>query len=255
MFNQITIASYLPFLERKQHIKNFMSRASELDIPITCDTFRQAAVASLLSEHIESQNVSRPSVLVIGDGFGVLSSLLKTKFPEARFTLVDLGKVLLFQNMHLQVSFPEAKFYLQTPETSRAEDWDFRFVAAEQVRDVRLEEDFFDLVINVASMQEMTGAWIELYFALIRKTIKEGGLFYCCNRAKKILNENEVIEIEKYPWRSADRLIFFEEPPFYRWFFSYRRTPIHLKVFGIPVPFGRRFDGEMRHCLVRLTKS
>lgn len=93
------------------------------------------------------------------------------------------------------------------------------------------------------------------YFTFIRSHLSAEGLFYCCNREEKVLPGSEVLRFDDYPWNKADSHLLDEEPPFYRWFFSPRPTARSLKIADISVPFGRLFDGPMRHRLTRLSRK
>jgi len=104
-------------------------------------------------------------------------------------------------------------------------------------------------------MQEMTPDVVARYFTFIRSHISADGLFYCCNRKEKILPGGEILRFNDYPWDKMDRHLLDEEPPYYRYFFSFRPTSRHLKVASIPVPFGRLFDGSMWHRLTQLSRQ
>jgi len=93
------------------------------------------------------------------------------------------------------------------------------------------------------------------HFTFIRSYISPDGFFYCCNREEKVLPGGEILRFDDYPWHKMDRHLLDEEPPFYRWFFSFRPTSRHLRVASIPVPFGRLFDGPMRQRLTHLSQK
>ena len=53
-----------------------------MDLDLTLDVFRQICTIALLNEYIpEAMRRKRLHVLMIGDGYGVLSSLFKEIFP------------------------------------------------------------------------------------------------------------------------------------------------------------------------------
>lgn len=69
-------------------------------------------------------------------------------------------------------------------------------------------------------MQEMSSSWVHRYFDFIRANRADFACFYCCNRELKELLGGERQVFVEYPWRSKDKVVFDEEPLFYRLFFS-----------------------------------
>ena len=222
------------------------------------DVFRQCCIASILEPYIAQWR--NPKILLIGDGYGILSGLLKIRFPESRLFLVDIFPALLSQAVVLGVSMPEIRQELTYSAGLRKNETGDCNTPAEitfcHANDLSLlDGNTFHLVINVASMQEMTPDAVGSYFTFIRSHLSTEGLFYCCNREEKVLPGSEILRFADYPWHKMDKHLLDEEPPFYRWFFSPRPTARHLKVGTIPLPFGRLFDGPMRHRLTRLSRK
>jgi hypothetical protein len=265
VFHYATILSYLVFLPYRSRIlpwmmyaRKMLSSLDDLDMFLSYDVFRQCCIASILEPHIAQWR--NPNILLIGDGYGILSGLLKIRFPDSRLFLVDIFPALLFQAVVLSKCMPRIRQKLTYSGGLRKnEDGDCN-ASAEitfcHANDLSLlEEKIFHLAINVASMQEMALDSVRNYFHYLRSHLSADGLFYCCNREEKILSGSEILRFDDYPWNKTDRHLLDEEPPFYRWFFSPRRTERNLKVFAVPVPFGRLFDGPMRHRLTRLSRT
>jgi hypothetical protein len=221
------------------------------------DVFRQCCIASLLEPYIA--NRTNPKILLIGDGYGILAALLKTRFSESQVYLVDILPALLFQAVVIGKSLPAARHEptYSSGLKKKAVDLDSKseIIYCHAVDLELLEGITFHFIVNVASMQEMTPDVVASYFSFIRSHIRADGIFYCCNREEKVLPEGEILRFEDYPWDKLDQHFLDEEPSFYRWFFSFRPTDRHLKVANIPVPFGRLFDGPMRHRLTRLSRK
>lgn len=249
-FEWLTITSYLAALENRGNILKWMKLANshlkalkKLHISFTYDVFRQCCVAATLEEHIKK--FDNPSLLMIGDGYGLLSVLIKDRFPNTTIHFVDILPALFFQATTMMLSFPESKHQLASEKTPNKPD--FIYCHPNNLQDIC--EYKYDLCVNVASMQEMNMESINNYFKLIRNQLKPGGLFYCCNRIEKQHPNGEIIRFNEYPWQENDKTIFCETPAFYRWFFSNGKTTRKLKIGGIQIPFGRLFDGDFLHKL------
>lgn len=202
---------------------------------LSYDCFRQTASLSAICEHFKADRKDVFDVLIIGDGYGFLSSLMKKRYPKCRIVLADIGNVLFFQAVNLQKIFPGHQHCL-------AEDGhdgsDFIYCPTERLYNMKTCR--YKLIINIASMQEMNNSTVCGYFDYIRENAEKDNFFYCCNRVFKKLPGGEEIKFEKYPWKPNDIHYIDEEPAFYRYFISGR------------YPFIRYFDGKMRHRLTRM---
>mgnify|MGYP000964842155 CR=1 FL=1 len=227
---------------------------------LTYDSLRQAALAANLAKWIGKIGISPKQICMIGDGYGVLGFLLKQIYPKSKITFIDIGNTLTFCSIFIGKNFNNNSFSLLGPSSTKmreknnspeVDSSDFCFIPAENIRSIELNARF-DLFINVASMQEMTPFWISWYFEFIRKHKSSKSAFYCCNREYKTLPGGEELIFEKYPWDARDKIIFDEEPRFYRWFFSRELGRKNYLVFGIPIPFMKSFDGRLKHRLLLL---
>lgn len=216
-------------------------------LQLTMDVFRQVCTVVLIARHLEKIEVSSPRFLMIGDGYGVLSSLLKWRYPDASVVVVDLGRPLLFQSYLNQRAHPGSTHTL-VGENSAWADADFVYCPAEQLD--LLAGLHFDAAANIASMQEMTTAQIGRYFSFLRQALKPRNLFYCCNRERKELEGGDVSEFNRYPWSRTDRILVNGTCPWHRYFFSIGR--IGGRQDGLPVPVIARYDGRVLHRLVEM---
>jgi hypothetical protein len=176
--------------------------------------------------------------MVIGDGYGFLSSVIKRLYPFAKIVLVDIGKVLLFQCVNLQVIFPKNLHLGILNGFEISGKFDFLYCPAEDIE--KLTGINFQLVVNISSMQEMDMTTIKRYFDYIRFHVTPDNLFYCCNRESKELPGGETINFSDYPWMKEDRHLIDEEPAFYRYYFTGK------------FPFIRYFDGPIHHRLTNM---
>jgi RimJ/RimL family protein N-acetyltransferase len=213
-------------------------------IQMTMDVFRQACTAALLEHHIAAWRA--PRFLMIGDGYGVLSSLVKMLYPDAAIAAVDLGRPLLFQAYLNQCAHPTATHALAGAGTGWAET-EFLYCPAEQLD--LLAGLKFDVAVNIASMQEMTASQIGRYFSFMRQALKPRNMFYCCNRERKELVGGETSTFQRYPWGPNDRIIIDGVCPWHRYFFSVTR------VAGVPVPVAASYDGRVLHRLAAMATT
>ncbi|MDO8748007.1 MAG: putative sugar O-methyltransferase [Candidatus Omnitrophota bacterium] len=234
----------LTYFIKLQHKKEILTLIEESRVIIkkinsylSYDCFRQICSLSVIRQYLKIDHHEEFNILVIGDGFGFLSALLKKIYPNCKITLLDLGKVLLFQAINLQRIYPKQTHFLIT-NSFDAGEVDFLYVPAD--KSMNMKNLKYRLLINIASMQEMDYKTINDYFALMRRNSAKDNLFYCCNRKQKILPGGEVINFSRYPWVNTDRYLVDEVCPFYKYHFS--------AVF----PFIHKFDGVFIHRLANL---
>lgn len=230
-----------------QDIKNAKTIVGRMGLWFSQDAFRQVCTLNLIRRQLGRTAPTR--ILLIGDGPGILSSLLHTQYPNARLFLADLGPVLFFQCYNHHKAFP---FKLQSVTDDNANEnveAIFNYCPADRLDS--LPKHDFDLAINVASMQEMDAAVTATYFELLR--YHNTSLFYCCNRLEKHLVGGEISLFMDYPWIPADEHLIDEPCPWHQWFFGRSGSP-HVKFLGFPVPFMHRYDGQHWHRLTRLAK-
>jgi hypothetical protein len=177
------------------------------------------------------------NVCVIGDGYGYLGALIKSFDPGVKVTSVNLGRGLLFDAYYTVLRFPNANIALYGEQS--IDDKDFVFLAAEDYS--ALEYMPQDLVINIASMQEMNIAVVQNYVGYIRRRDGIRPFFYCCNRIEKILPDGESIRFDDYGWIPEDEIIFDEPCPWYQTF------PKGIIARWLP------FDGVHKHRLILLS--
>lgn len=233
-----TIALHLATLPRRRRLRAEYRRLKRVTAAMglhpTFDAFRQCCSLELLDRTWSA--AAPPRVVVIGDGHGVLSALIKDRWPDASVTLIDLGRTLLFQTVNCQRGAPESRHVL-AGAGSLLEN---AFIYCPADRLDAIGHLRFDIAINIASMQEMTPETVAGYFALLRRQLMSESYFYCCNRERKVLPGGEVSVLAEYPWRADDRVHLDEPCPWHQYFL----TPLP--------PFLRHYDGRHRHRLVTL---
>ena len=251
--DQACIAAHLAQLPHRRRILSLLRRlrtvCRAMGTDPTMDAFRQACTLELLDRHVTHAIRQHVRLVIIGDGQGTLAALAKSLWPGARITLVDLGRTLLFQALHCQKAYQRSRHVLVTQGVPHI-DADFAYCPADQVG--ALEGETFDLAVNVASMQEMTAATVADYFAFLRRRLAPTGLFYCCNRQRKVLPDGEVSSFAHYPWNVRDRVLVDGACPWHQFFASPSRTAPKLTIGGVAIPLFRRYDGPHVHRLAAL---
>ncbi len=216
-------------LPRKKELLKLSAKALSvcraMKRPFNFDVFRQLYCLAVIKENFGVQGAPElcRNVLMVGDGYGILSAVFKEVFPESRLVLVDLGKTLLLQAAYCQLAHPGKKHRLFNEVDASSSD--FVYCPAEFLE--KLEGLRFDLAVNIVSMHEMNAGSIRRYFDFFRKNMNERNLFYCCNREYKQLKGGEKTLFSDYPWHPEDK-IFFDEPcPWHQVFLSRRsgRSP------------------------------
>jgi hypothetical protein len=101
-----------------------------------------------------------------------------------------------------------------------------------------------DMVINIASMQEMDPPIVSSYFDNIRALSRVRKLlFYCCNRQEKKLPDGTISRFADYPWGDDDQIIVDS------------LCPWHQNYYSIIPPFYRAYDGPHSHRLISTQRS
>lgn len=219
------------------------------------DCFKQVCSLGLIMKYMsEEMKRKRLIFMVIGDGYGFLSSLIKSTFPDSTIVLVDIGKTLLFQAFYCQKAHPEC-IHSGIDEEYDLETTDFLYCPTEHLE--KIEMFNYDVAINIASMQEMNFQTIERYFSFLRRNCNIDNLFYCCNRELKVLPGGEVVEFKKYPWDDNDKHLIDEYCPWYKYFLSLLSCQAQNgpRIFGIRIPFINYFDGPILHRLTVLSTN
>jgi len=255
VFSWMTILMYMLSLQDRMVLFRIMviarKVAARMGLDFSYDCFRQVCSLQLIGKY-SSLGRGRGTCLVIGDGYGFLSCLLKDVYPDCRVILIDLGKTLLFQARHCQNAFPSARHLLvDFNNDCNIEDADFVYCPAEKIDSIRT---FIHVcwAINIASMQEMNKGTVESYFSFLRDVLVQDNLFYCCNRKEKIMHGGEVSRFYEYPWNPMDKNFIDGACPWHKFFLSHRRAKHGPTFFGIRVPFVNYFNGQHFHRLSRL---
>lgn len=216
------------------------------------DMFRQARTLTFLENQRHGIAADTRNWVVIGDGFGVLTSHLLLKNPNARVFLINLDKTLLADLVYIRMVFPEtfdqmtrlvqSREQLHSSLAPRQRGASSPRLIAIRARDQNLLSEVpADVVINVASMQEMRMVDIHGYFEAMRSVAEHREvLFYCCNREEKYHPDGTLIRFADYPWQENDDVLVDELCPWHDQFYTFRPPGYHP------------YDGKIVHRLIRV---
>ena len=233
-----------------REITNKQHREYDLDV------LRQALTLSFLDQKV-GESINCKSILcVIGDGFASMTTLILANKSAGCIVLINLTKTLLVDLYYLRLWMGADKFENTVDLIVNDEDIDLvlekrsrlasegaQQIIAIQASDHQLMKKFpIDMVINIASMQEMNPQTIDSYFDSMRSiAANKKVLFYCCNREEKILPDGTVTRFMDYPWLLSDDILFEDLCPWHQQYYSTRP------------PFYRPYDGPIIHKLVALS--
>lgn len=144
-----------------------------------------------------------PVIAEIGAGYGGIISKAKKKYPKARFVIFDLPELSAVQTFYIYNAFPKSKFFYLKDLIERGdkifnEEFDFMILPGWMIN--KVPDKYFDLIINMRSMMEMSFEIINFYFKHIHRTAKNGSLFACFNRYHKKSHSEENIIMKNYPF-------------------------------------------------------
>ena len=213
-----------PFPDRADSIRLGRLIATRQNRQITFDMLRQCFTLALIRNHLDLG--SDDCNLVIGDGYGVLSSLLLLQAPHRRSICVNLTKPLILDLAYSRQAIPDIRLALVTNgEEMRAAlaDESIRIIGVRADDFQAIQEAAIGLAVNVVSMQEMDPPVIENYFRMLRRNKAKQTAFYCCNKLYKKLNDGTELRFNDYPWRTGDDIRQDSICPWSQWY--YDKTP------------------------------
>jgi hypothetical protein len=222
--------------------------ASRTNRMFTYDILRQVLSLALIREHM-SLDGEGPGALVIGDGLGVMTSLLALAAPRRKIVVVNLIKSLFLDVTYIRRAAPDATVALAETEA----DMD-RALADPIVRVIAVQADDAGLIrrapiglaVNIVSMQEMNPDVVAAYFSILRENPAAETVFYCANRLAKPLPDGTVVRFADYPWRANDTVLVDAVCTWAQWTYS-RRPPFWHYRWGD--------DVVTWHRLARLAKD
>lgn len=219
------------------------------------DVLRQGLTLAFIKARIPDEIGPNVDCCIIGDGFASMTTLLLASGSARTVVLVNLTKTLLVDLWYLKLWMGEHKFEsrvsLVTDSHELSEALATRPNGGEGVRVIAIQASDhellrhcpIDIVLNIASMQEMDPPVISAYFDDLRAIASRRKLhFYCCNREEKRLPDGTVTKFDSYPWKEADEVLVDE------------LCPWHQQYYTLLPPRYAPYDGRIRHRLLLMAE-
>jgi hypothetical protein len=238
----------IPFRRQGRQFPDFMKILQcaigvhkERNTSLLLGTLRQALSLAFLQKHLALDQLTGP-IVVIGDGFGIMSSLILSYLSDAKIkvVVVNLTQNLLIDVFFIKKSVPFANICLVKDTEAYHEslkDSEVNTICIQADNAQVIKSEAMGLVINIASMQEMNPYVIAEYFDFMRTSANQKTYFYCANRIEKTLPDGTVVSFFKYPWHSDDQIIVDELCPWHQYNYNYKRPPFYFRYAG---PFQHR---------------
>ena len=191
----------------------------------THDMLRQVLSLTLISKHINLEGRGDCN-LVIGDGFGVLTSLFLLAVPERKTIIVNLSKSLLLDLVYIQRAVPDVGIALADNEEDVRQalsDPTIRLIALQADNAACATVAPIGISANVVSMQEMDPDVVSGYFRILRDNPAKETVFYCANKLTKTLPDGTEVRFKNYPWMLEDHIFHNSACPWSQWYYS--KTP------------------------------
>ena len=148
---------------------------------------------------------------------------------------INLRKTLLVDLIYLKKAIGDKRFERETAIINSKDSINslkskHKYVAIEAENYELLEYINKDLVINIASFQEMSKQVIDNYFKFIYNKSGKHFYFYLCNREEKELPDGEKIKFKNYNFEFDDQILENELCPWHQYF--YMKYPPFFKKYG-----------------------
>lgn len=129
----------------------------------------------------------------------VLVNLTKTVLVDLCYLTLWMGAKDVETSVNLVVNEKGLEQALENPDPQRA-DVPRQIVAIQAFDHQLLQHCPLDVVVNIASMQEMDPPVVAGYFEYLRVVARKRDLlFYCCNRLEKKLPDGTVTKFAYWP--------------------------------------------------------
>jgi hypothetical protein len=236
------------FAEFGQILKCAKQVHKQRNTSLLLGSLRQVLSLSLLQSIIALDQLEG-NIIVVGDGFGTMTSLLLSYLTQKKpkIILVNLTQNLLIDAVFIKKSVLYSNICLvKDIEAYRSalRDSEINVICIQADNAQLISSASIGLLINIASMQEMNPSVIGDYFRFMRSSPNQKTYFYCANRIEKVLPDGVVSSFFGYPWHQNDNIIVDELCPWHQQYYDYKRPPFYCQ-----------YDGAHQHRLVMMHKD
>lgn len=158
----------------------------------------------------------------MGAGYGRLSYVFLDTLQKSSYCIIDIPPALFIAQEYLSKVFPKEKIFYFRPFTSfeevreEFESARIRFLMAHQIE--YLPDKYFDLMITVSSLHEMTLEQINNYIKHIDRLTH--GYFYTKQWRRSRIKDNSYIRENEYPIPKNWRIVYKKRHPIQTMFFE-----------------------------------
>ncbi len=224
------------FNDVKKHaidISKKQNRNFDLDILRHCLTIDFLSSYKLLDKN--------KTVVVIGDGWGIMTTLLlKLKIVD-KVILVNLNKTLLVDLIYTSKILPSVvdscSLLENKSDVKRIKKQKLVAIRADNYELLRYIQK--DLVINIVSFQEMNIDVVNNYIKYLENCDKSFFLYHC-NREEKVLPDGSITRIKDFKFKKPKKVIVDDICSWHKDYITKRP------------PFILPYDGIIRHQLYEL---
>ena len=229
ILSRLVFDNYIFFTNTFKKYKNIFNKDNR---QIDVDAIRHIHTFELLKNKISLNKIKK--ICLIGDGKlnGLIGCFLN--FSSSKIYSINLAETLINDYIILKQMniYKESDIQIVENEDDLNKDKKVYLIPS-HLKDFFYKKNI-DLFINIASFQEMEMKEIENYFDIIKSN---KSLLYCCNRKHKKLPDGKNIFFEKYPWGKGMKLLL-------------ENCAWHQKFYLFKFPFIKRYDGNIKHCLI-----
>lgn len=174
-------------------IINYKGRSISQDL---CNSVHEF---SSIMEYIP--NFKKMDIAELGSGYGRLSFIFLKAFPKSSYCFIDIPPALYIAQFYISKIFPKEKIFKFRSFSSfkevkkEFEESRIRFLMPHQIE--LLPKKYFDLLINISSLHEMTRVQIKNYINQIDRLCR--GYFYTKQWRKSWTADNNFIKEKEYP--------------------------------------------------------
>jgi putative sugar O-methyltransferase len=172
--------------------------------------------------------ISEPIIVAdIGAGWGRLGYVLKKANPLITYLVFDLPEILLISSTYLPRVLPNIRYQmyeesrfiklLDRETLTRGGMW---FLGTQDL--MKTEDASLDIVVNIASFQEMTLEQVSQYFNLITRKAQNGQIYLEQLWSGKTMGQHldEIEDYNKYPFPKSWEQIYLRNSSFSQTFFE-----------------------------------
>lgn len=162
------------------------------------------------------------NIAELGAGYGRVAYVFLKTLPKSSYCIIDIPPALFISQEYLSKVFPKEKIFYFRPFSSFGEIREefetarIRFIMAHQIK--YLPKKYFDLIVSISTLHEMTRKQIKNYINQIDRITN--GYFYNKQWRKSYAKDNSRIKENEYPIPKKWRTVYQHHHPIQKLFFE-----------------------------------